>query len=124
MSDADIAAIRAATQIYLDGLYEGDWDKIASVFLPTSCLTQSFEGELRIMTHEQWRDQVRNRPAPRAQGLTRHDEILTIDLISGTLAHVKVKCAIPPRFFTDILSFVKLDGAWRVAQKVYSTEVR
>lgn len=32
----DAAAIRAAAQIYLDGLYEGDADKLASVFHPTS----------------------------------------------------------------------------------------
>ncbi len=35
-ANTEIAAIRAATQAYLDGLYEGDADKIAGVFLPTS----------------------------------------------------------------------------------------
>jgi hypothetical protein len=122
--DHDIAAVRAATQIYLDALHEGDADRIASVFLPTSALTQSFEGELKVTPRDEWLAAVRTRPSPKASGLSRHDEILTIDVISPTLAHVKVKCAIPPRFFTDVLSFVKLDGAWKVAQKVFTTQVR
>jgi hypothetical protein len=122
--DADIAAIRAATQTYLDGLYDGDAERIASVFLPSSALTQSFQGELKITPRDEWLAAVRVRPSPRASGLTRHDEILTIDLVSPTLAHVKVKCAMPPRFFTDLLSFVKLDGRWLVAQKVFTTELR
>ncbi|MGL4636963.1 MAG: nuclear transport factor 2 family protein [Beijerinckiaceae bacterium] len=120
----DLIALQNATQAYLDALYEGDAEKIATVFLPSSALTQVFDNELKITPRDVWLDAVRNRPSPKAQGLSRHDHILAIDLISDTLAHVKVKCAIPPRFFTDILSFVKLDGTWRVAQKVFTTEVQ
>ncbi len=120
----DLAAITAATQTYLDALHTGDADRIASVFLPSSALTQVFENDLKITPRDVWLDAVRTRPSPKAQGLTRHDHVLTVDLISDTLAHVKVKCAIPPRYFIDILSFVKLDGQWRVAQKVFTTELR
>lgn len=122
--DTDIAAIAAATQTYLDGLYEGDADKLAGVFLASSALTQSFEGEVKITPRDAWLEAVRNRPAPRAAGLPRHDQILTIDRISDNLAHVKVNCAIPPRYFTDILSFVKIGGAWKIAQKVFTTDMR
>ncbi len=123
-ANAEIAAIRAATQAYLDGLYEGDADKIAGVFLPTAALTQSFDGELKVTPRDAWLDAVRGRPSPKAQGLERDDQILTIDLISADLALVKVKCQMPPRYFTDLLNFVKLDGHWAVAQKVFTTEVR
>jgi Putative lumazine-binding len=120
----DLAAIRAATQAYLDGLYGGDADKIAKVFLPSSSLTQVFENELKITPCDVWLGAVRNRPSPQAQGMVRDDHILSIDLVSSTLALVKVKCQMPPRYFTDLLSFVKIDGQWRVAQKVFTTEVR
>ncbi len=121
--NADIAALRAATQTYLDGLYEGDADKIASVFLPTSALTQSFDGELKVTPRDAWLDAVRNRPSPKSQGLAREDHVLSIDVVSDTLALVKVKCQMPPRYFTDLLNFVKLDGRWLVAQKVFTTAV-
>jgi Putative lumazine-binding len=120
----DLNAIAAAVTRYLDGLYDGDADKIASVFLPSSALTQVFENDLKITPRDVWLDAVRTRPSPKAQGLQRHDHVLTVDLISQTLAHVKVNCAIPPRFFTDVLSFVKLDGHWRIAQKVFTTDMR
>ncbi|MCU0883420.1 MAG: nuclear transport factor 2 family protein [Beijerinckiaceae bacterium] len=123
-NDDDVAAIAAATQTYLDGLYEGDADKLGSVFLPTSALTQSLNGEVVITPRDAWLAAVRQRPAPKASGLGRHDQILTIDRISANLAHVKLNCAIPPRFFTDILSFVKTKDGWKIAQKVFTTDVR
>jgi hypothetical protein len=49
---------------------------------------------------------------------------VVIDVISPTLALVKVKCQIPPRYFTDLLSFVKHGDRWMVAQKVFTTEQR
>ncbi len=111
-------------QTYLDGLYEGDAEKIASVFHPTSALTTIVDDGLTITPRDKWLDRVRNRPSPKQEKLPRHDEILTIDLVSPTMAFVKLKCAIPPRFFTDQLSLLKIDGRWQVAQKVFSTEVR
>jgi len=40
------------------------------------------------------------------------------------MAFVKLKCASPPVFFTDYLSFLKIDGKWQVAQKVFAREHR
>jgi hypothetical protein len=121
--NTDLEALRTATQTYLDGLYEGDADKIATVFLPTSALTQAYEDDLKITPRDAWLDAVRTRPSPQARGLTRDDHILTIDLISDTLALVKVKCQMPPRYFTDLLNFVKINGKWVVAQKVFTTAI-
>jgi hypothetical protein len=123
-ANAEIAAIQQQTQAYFDGLYEGDADKIASVFLPSSSLTQSFDNALRATPRDEWLAAVRSRPSPKAQGLARDDLILAIDLISPTLALVKVKCQMPPRYFTDLLNFVKLDGRWMVAQKTFTTEMQ
>jgi hypothetical protein len=124
MSNADIAALKVATQTYLDGLYEGDADKIASVFLPSAALTQVRDGALAIVPRDEWLAAVRTRRSPQADGLERDDHILAVDVLSDTLALVKVKCQMPPRYFTDLLNFVKLDGAWRVAQKTFTTETR
>ena len=122
MSD-DRDAIEAAAKTYLDGLYEGDAEKLASVFHPTSALTYEADGAITVLPREDWLNAVRGRPSPRSQGLPRHDEILVIDQSSPSTAFVKLKCAIPPRFFTDYLSFLKIDGRWQVAQKVFSTRV-
>ncbi len=118
------AAIEAVVKTYLDGLYEGDAEKLASAFHPTSALTSEDGAGVKIVPRDAWLDLVRNRPSPKSQNLSRHDEILQIDLAGPTTAFVKLKCAIPPRFFTDYLSLLKIDGRWQVAQKVFAVEVR
>jgi hypothetical protein len=121
----DIKLIEGVIQSYLDGLYESDAGKIAGAFHPTSALTSVGEnGELAITPRDLWLDKVRARPSPKQQGLPRHDQVLSIDLVSPTMAYVKLNCAIPPRFFTDQLSLLKIDDRWQIAQKVFSTELR
>jgi hypothetical protein len=120
----EIAAIQRTVQTYLDGLYEGDIAKLGAVFHPTCALTHVLDGELKVLPRAQWFEAVQGRQTPLAAGLSREDYILAIDLIGPTMAHVKLKCAIPPRYFTDILSLLKVGGSWVIAQKVFMTEVR
>ena len=120
----DIDAIKAAAQTYLDGLYEGDAEKLATVFHPTSALTWEQDGALKPLPRDEWLNAVRGRASAKSRGLARHDEILQIDQSSPTTAFVKLKCAIPPRYFTDYLCFLKVDGKWQIAQKIFATEVR
>ena len=120
----DRIAIEAAVKTYLDGLYEGDAEKLASVFHPTSSLTYEENGALTPLPRDQWLEAVRNRPSPQSRGLPRHDQLLQIDQASPTTAFVKLKCAIPPRFFTDYLCLLKIEDRWQVAQKVFATERR
>jgi len=119
----DLRAVEAATLAYLDGLYEGDVAKLAHVFHPTSALTTAQEdGTISIVPRDEWLAAVAARPAPKAAGMARGDHILTVDLVGPTLALVKLKCQMPPRYFTDLLSFLKVESKWQVVQKVYMTE--
>jgi hypothetical protein len=124
MSSDDRKAIEQTVQTYLDGLYEGDADKLGSVFHDTSALTYEQDGKLVVLSREQWLKAVRERPKPKDRGLPRDDVILMVDQSGPTTAFVKVKCQIPPRFFTDYLNLLKIDGRWVVAQKVFATEVK
>lgn len=120
----DLVAIEALVKAYLDGLYEGDADKLASIFHPTSALTQSVDGKAVITPRDTWLAAVRTRGSAKSQGLERADHVLAVDLVGPTMAFVKVKCQLPPRYFTDQLSLLKIDGRWQVAQKVFQTETR
>ncbi len=122
--NADIEALRDAAQIYFDGVHEADIDKLASVFHPTSALTNVGEnGAIQIRPRAVWFDGMQSGPSAAKRKLARADEILSID-IAGDMALVKVKCQIPPRYFTDLLSFLKIDGRWQIVQKVFTTELR
>jgi Putative lumazine-binding len=120
----DHDAIRSVIQTYLDGLYEGDADKLAVAFHPTSALAGIADGKLQVTPRDTWLAAVRTRPAPKAQGLARGDQIISIDIAGPTMAFVKLRCQIPPRYFTDQLSMLKIDARWQVAQKVFQTETR
>jgi hypothetical protein len=120
----DHHAIAACIATYLDGLYEGDADKIASVFHPTAALTYEEHDAIRIVPRDEWLHAVRNRPSPLARQLPRHDRVLQLDQSAPGTAFVKLKCAVPPRYFTDYLSLLKIDARWQIVQKVYAIEVR
>ena len=120
----DKPAIEAAVQMYLDGLYEGDADKLARVFHPTSSLTWEENGVLTPLARDIWLAAVRGRPSAKFRGLERRDLILQIDQATSSMAFVKLNCAIPPKYFTDYLSLLKVDGRWQIAQKVFAIECR
>jgi hypothetical protein len=124
MTPADRTAIEQTIQTYFDGLYEGNADKLASVFHPGSALTYEHGGAVTVWPLADWLKAVRERPSPQAKGLARDDAILLIDQSGPNTALVKVKCQIPPRYFTDYLNLLKADGQWKVAQKVFATETR
>ena len=124
MKNDERNAIEQTVQTYLDGLYEGDADKLASVFHETSALTYEQDGKLTVLPREQWLKWVRERGSPQSKSLARDDAILQVDQAGPTTALVKVKCQIPPRYFTDYLSLLKIDGRWVVAQKVFATVVK
>jgi len=124
MSIADRSAIEATIQTYFDGLYEGDTVKLDSVFHPTSSLTWDQDDKLMVLSRDAWLQAVRDRPSSKSRELARDDAILLIDQSGPTTAFVKVKCQIPPRYFTDYLSLIKAEGRWQIVQKVYSFEVR
>ncbi|HRK18466.1 MAG TPA: nuclear transport factor 2 family protein [Hyphomicrobiaceae bacterium] len=120
----DRDAITRVIQTYFDGLYEADAAKLESIFLPTSALAEVRDGKLSVTPRDTWLEAVRNRASAKSQGLERGDRILALEINGPTMAYVKVNCQLPPRFFTDQLSLLKVDGQWKVAQKVYQTTTR
>jgi hypothetical protein len=119
--DADVRALRSLAQTYFDAAYEMDADKFASIFHPSSSVTKvGDDGNVGVTPIAMWLAAVRNLKAPKQQGLERHDQILSID-VEGELALVKLKLQIPPRYFTDMLSCLKVNGTWKIAQKVMTS---
>jgi hypothetical protein len=122
--DTDIRALVAIAQVYFDAAYEMDADKFASVFHHASSVTKvGDDGNVSVTPVETWLAAVRNMKAPKQLGLERHDEILSIDVVRE-LALLKLKLQIPPRYFTDMLSCLKVNGTWKIVQKVMTAETR
>ena len=122
LMDTDARALRALAQTYFDGAYEMDADKFASIFYPSSSVTKvGDDGNVSVTPIAAWLAAVRNLKSPKQQGLERNDQILSID-VEGELALVKLKLQILPRYVTDILSCLKINGTWKIAQKVMTSK--
>jgi len=121
---SDIAAIESVIWTYLDGLHEGDTEKLGAAFHPCAHLYGEDKGGVLDWPREHWFDMVRKRPSAKSQGLARHDKIVSIDQSGPGTAFVKVECALPPRFFVDYLTLIKTGEGWRVVAKAFKVETR
>lgn len=120
---ATTASLDKAVQTYLDGLYFGDVEKFRSVFHPRAQLYSAAEGRLVTLDLDAYLDLVANRPSPEKKGDIRQDEILSISIGSPTTAHVRLKDVYLPKKFIDDLTFVLIEGDWRIVSKVWHFEI-
>lgn len=122
--DTDIRALTALAKNYFDAAYEMDAERFASVFHHSCSVTKVGEdGNVSVTPIETWLAGVRSMKSPMLQGLERRDEILSIDVVRD-LALLKLKLQIPPRYFTDMLSCLRVHGTWKIVQKVMTVETR
>jgi len=117
--DPRFAEIVAALGDYFDGLYTSDASKLAGVFHPQAIYACASDGTLTHMTMDAYLPMVAKRPSPASRGEPRRDRILSIEFAGPVTAMARVECTIGPKRFTDLLSFVRLDGHWRLIAKVF-----
>lgn len=122
--DAGFQEIAAQLQVYFDGLYHSDTKRLGRVFHPQAIYACATEGKLLYLTMDEYFPVVDKRPAPASRNEPRSDRIISIDFAGPVTAVAKVNCAIGPKAFTDILTFVKLDGRWQIMSKVFHFDLR
>jgi hypothetical protein len=120
----DFAELAAVMQLYFDGLYHSDTARLRRVFHPKALYATATEGHLTHLGMEAYFAVVDARPSPASRGEPRADRIVSIDLAGPVTALVRAECAIGPRAFQDLLTFVKLDGEWRLIAKVFHFDIR
>ena len=120
----DRSSVEAVVQHYFDGLYEGSAEKLGAIFDPSADLRWVEKGELQILTVPDWLDRVSKRPSAKAEGKPREDFIVTIDRSDESTAFIKVRCQLPPRYFTDYLVAMKLADGWKIVSKSYRYDLR
>lgn len=117
------SAIKQQLQKYFDGLYYGDVALLSSVFHPKAQYCCTNAGELIHLNMVEYFDIVKHRPAPSTTSDDRHDRIIFIDKISETTALAKVQCVIKPKYFTDLLSLIFIEGRWQIISKVFDFQL-
>jgi hypothetical protein len=120
----DRSTVEAVVQHYFDGLYDGDADKLGAIFHPSADLRAQEKGELKVLSVPDWLNLIRKRPSAKAEGKPREDFIVTIDRCDDSTAFIKVRCQLPPRYFTDYLVAMKLADGWQIVSKSYRYDLR
>ena len=118
----DSNKIKEVLQAYFDASYEGNREKMGTVFHDVAHIYGHGEGgALGDMDKAAFLKIIGtgapNEPKP---DYPRQDEILSIDFTGENTAVARVKIRVGSIMFTDILSFMRLDGKWTVISKVYS----
>lgn len=118
---SDVAAVEATLQTYFDGLYEGDTAKLGAAFHPFSHLyAVGADGKAADVPRADWFKMVESRPSAKSKGDERRDRVVSIDFNGPNAAFAKVECQLPPRYFTDYLTLLKIEGRWQVIAKAYT----
>jgi hypothetical protein len=117
-SAADEAGVRAAVDHYFQGHATGDASHMRLAFLPTAHIEGLRNGAFVSMTLDQYCSGFTGKPAADEAARRR-----TLDLveISGTSAIAKATLVHGAIWFTDAFVLLKVDGQWRIANKVFTT---
>ena len=114
--------IQHLMQNYFDGLYEADPEKLARVFHPAAHYTTASQGEFVHLTLDEYLQRVSMRASLVGTGFQRTDQVHTIEHFGADTAFVRATCSLPGRFFTDLLSVVRVGGRWQIIAKVFHWE--
>lgn len=117
--DPRLTAVAEALGRYFDGLHHSDAELLGGVFHPRAIYACASAGSLTHMTMDAYLPMVAARPSPASRGEARRDRVLSIAFAGPVTALATVECAIGEKRFTDLLSFVSLDGQWRIIAKVF-----
>ena len=113
----DEAAARKPLEAYLRGHATGDAAYIRQAFLPTAHVEGIRDGKLLSWTADEYIAGFKGSP-PADEG-QRKRWIDSID-ISGNAAMARVTLDYPAGTFTDYFVLLKVDGEWKIANKVWT----
>lgn len=116
--------IATALAAYFDGFYEGNIEKLQSIFHPTCHLYSAPNGELMDSNMEAVYGRVGNRTKPSERGDPKEDGIIAVDQSAPECSFAKVMIALGEYRYTDYLTLLKLDGRWQIVGKTFTAVPR
>jgi putative lumazine-binding protein len=115
---AEEQAVRAAIDQYFRGHATGSPEEMRKAFLQTAHIEGIREGKFVSWTAEEYCSRFNGKPAADEAARKRTTDVVDI---SGTAAMVRATLVHGQTTFTDYFVLLKVDGAWKIANKVYSS---
>ena len=121
----DRSTVEAVIQHYFDAVYEGDADKLGAIFHPPPTCVRWKRANSRVLKHARLAGlfpQARRPPKAKANRARISSSPSTAP--TRSTAFIKVRCQLPPRYFTDYLVAMKLADGWQIVSKSYRYDLR
>ena len=112
------AAVRAAVNQYLKGHATGQSAEMSAAFLPSAHIEGIRDGVFTSWTAAEYSGRFSGRPAD--DEATRKRTIDHVD-VSGSAAMARATLVHGATTFTDYFVLLKVNGTWKIANKVYSS---
>ncbi len=100
-------------------LYTGDVALADAVFHEQAQLCAMENGAPLFRSVSEYREILKGRKSPAANGAEREEQLISIDLSSPTQAMVKVQMRVNQSVISDYLTLFKLAQGWRIVSKTY-----
>jgi hypothetical protein len=113
----DNAAVRAAVTVYFHGHATGDPAEMRKAFWPTAHIEGLRQGKFVSWTVDEYCANFKGTPA--ADESARKRTVDSVE-VSGTAAMAAATLVHGATTFTDYFVLLKIDGVWKIANKVYS----
>ena len=115
-TDNDRKTIEETVGYYFTGIEAKDIETMRKAFHPDAKMMYIHDGKLTQVTMPEWFERIKNNPAPPQKANYR--KIVLVD-ISGNAATVKAESDFATFQFLDYLSLLKIDGEWRIINKIF-----
>lgn len=117
----ETALARKPIEAYLQGHATGDPAYMRAAFLPTAHIEGMREGKFVSWTADEYISRFSGKPAAdEAQRTRRIDSVE----VSGSAGTARATLTFPNAVITDFFVLLKVDGEWKIANKVYSSQKR
>ncbi len=116
--NSEEAGVRAAINQYFKGHATASGEEMRKAFLPTAHIEGNRQGKFTSWTVDEYVKNFSGKPA--ADEATRKRTIDRID-VAGTAAMARATLVHGQTTFVDYFVLLKVDGEWKIANKVYTS---
>ena len=113
-----------AVERYFDLMFDSEVSRFDRVFASSAQLSGLRDGNLRVLSAQEYRNVLASGPSPKSRNAPRQQEILLVDFASPTQAVVKVRVRIDALLYLDYLSYHCIDDAGLITAKSFHVEHR
>ena len=114
-SDEDVAAVAEVARLYYEGMMSGDKAKLSRAFHPRASIVGNEGGEFCWATLEEFAAECTAGVGQAGDGAWQIDGLS----FEGDTALVRLGNWYAGVWYSDDLSMVRVDGAWRIVHKTF-----